>query len=136
MNQAQIIGGLITLVFIALCMLPGFLKRAKLRRVKSEWPKARTGMLECTKLLDDSSKFDRYMIKLQYTVDGKDYYRNTTWVEESLPAGSVFDAYYNPKDPNKVYLVKDIQDSWISFVIGGLFSVIAIVLYLAIAGWL
>ena len=76
------------------------------------------------------------MIKLQYTVDGKDYYCNTTWVEESLPARSVFDAYYNPKNPNKVYLVKDIQDSWISFVIGGLFSVMAIVLYLAIAGWL
>ena len=76
------------------------------------------------------------LIKLQYTVDGVEYNCDTTWVEENLPAKSAFDAYYNPKDPNKVYLVKDIQDSWISFIIGGLFSVIAIVLYLAIAGWL
>jgi hypothetical protein len=83
----------------------------------------------------NNSTFDRYLIKLQYAVGGKDYFYNTSWFETNLPGASAFVAYYDPQNPNKVYLAKDLRDSWIPFTIGGLFSVIAIVLYCAIAGW-
>ncbi len=135
MDGVRIIGGLITLIIVALCMLPGFLKRAKLTRVRSDWPKVRTGMLECAKMLDSQAKFDRYYIKLQYNVNGRDYTCDTTWVEESLPDSSDFDAYYDPADPTKIFLAKDVKDSWIPFAIGGLVSVMAVTIYCAIA-WL
>ena len=140
MNSTQIIGGLVTLVFVALCMLPGFLKRAKMRRVRTEYHKAKTTIVAREEFWANDyerrdSAFEHYKLKFEYVVDGKAYYHEAKWFERNLPSPSMFDAYYDPRDPRKVYLESEIRDSWVPFAIGGLFSVMAIVIYCAVAGW-
>ena len=140
MDTGQIIGGLVTLAFVALCMLPGFLKKAKMRRVRSEYARTKTTLVKSEEFWKNDyerrdSAFEHYKLKFKYVADGKEYFHETKWFERNLPGPSNFDAYYNPKDPKQAYLENEIQDSWVPFAVGGLVSVIAIAIYCGFMGW-
>jgi len=130
MDLYYVIGIPIVALVVTACMLPGFRLRAKMRRVKERYPTAPVTILESEKYYHDDGDFDYYGIKLEYTVNGNTYVRETKWHQAGLPGPEAFEVHYNPDNPEEAYPDSEIRGSVGAVILGAIISVVVIVAYL------
>ena len=106
----------------ALCF--GVTQISKYHTIKSNFTRAEATIIDCDPDADTEDMIDYYTVVLEYSVDGKMHkytYRNK--IERTIGVKDVL--YYDPENPEKVYLENDLGGiSFWSFIIAGVAGVV------------
>jgi len=108
--KKSVAAGIVLLVFAGLCVLIGILSANSGRRVGA-YPTAQARVLKCEAVIltnDDGDKYiDRYMVDIEYAVDGTTYTNNRKESKSRLEG--TITVHYNPDKPGRAYFEEYVQ---------------------------
>ena len=140
---------------VAGCLAPGFIRLFRLMLIKKgKYPEIKARILSSQGVYVQERKdiwetereqqspgysgmssttgettLDGHNGNIEYTVDGKTYQCYKKLNDAAKWNNGTITAYYNPKNPKKMYVESYLHDVWIPFVVGGIGAAFIIVLY-------